>query len=83
MVFDDRRLTYHEADRQSSRLARRLLESGIAKGARVGMLFGNGLEFLITWLALTRIGAVAVPISTLSTPAEIQHIARQDRKSVV
>lgn len=76
MVFDDRRLTYHEADRQSSRLARHLLESGIAKGVRVGMLFGNGLEFLITWLALTRIGAVAVPISTLSTPAEIQRIAR-------
>ena len=76
MVFDDRRLTYHEADRLSSRLARRLLESGVAKGARVGMLFGNGLEFLITWLGVTRMGAVAVPISTLSTPAEIQRIAR-------
>jgi len=76
LVHDDRRLTYQEVDRQSSLLARQLLSAGVGKGSRIGMLFGNQLEFLITWLAITRMGAVAVPISTLSTSAEIRKITK-------
>src|SRR5690606_8004485 len=32
--------------------------------------------FLISWLAVTRIGCVAVALSTLVTPAELQRLAR-------
>lgn len=75
-VFDNHRLTYGEANARSAILARQLLSDGVAKGTRIGMIFPNSPEFIITWLAIVRIGAVAVPISTLSAGPEIANIIR-------
>ncbi len=75
-VFDDRRLTYGEADERSALLAGQFVAAGVGKATRVGMVFPNSPEFIIVWLAIVRIGAVAVPISTLSTGAELGSIIR-------
>ena len=74
LVFDDERLTYGEAVDQSARFAARLLASGVGKGTRVALLLPNGPEFIVSWLAIARIGAVAVPVSTLSTGVELARI---------
>jgi acyl-CoA synthetase (AMP-forming)/AMP-acid ligase II len=74
MVVDERRFTYGELCAQSSQVARLLLQAGVTKHTRVGILLSNTPEFLATWFGITRIGAVAVPISTLSTPTEIRRI---------
>ena len=76
VVFDDERMTYRELDERSSSLARQLLDAGIAKGTRVGVLFPNNPAFAVAWFALARIGAVSVTISTLSTAAELQRVAK-------
>lgn len=76
VVFDDRRLSYREADTASAKLARRLLASGVGKSSRVGVLFPNSAEFVITWLALNRIGAIGVPLSTFSTAPELSQLIR-------
>lgn len=70
------RLTYEQADAQSADIARRLLGAGIGKGVRVGLFFPNGIEWIIWWLALARIGALVVPLSTLYAPAEIAKVLR-------
>ncbi|MBJ7386469.1 MAG: AMP-binding protein, partial [Mycolicibacterium sp.] len=70
------RLTYREAERRSADVARRLLATGVGKGARVGLFFPNGAEWVVWWLAASRIGAVVVPLSTLYTPAEIAKVVR-------
>jgi acyl-CoA synthetase (AMP-forming)/AMP-acid ligase II len=74
LVFDQDRISYAEADERSALLARRLLAAGVTKGSRVGMVYPNSLAFLVTWFALTRIGAVAVPISTFSSGEELAKI---------
>ena len=71
LICDDATLTYAEAEARSAVLARGLLWAGAGKGTHVGLLLPNGPEFVIGWLAAARIGAVTVPISTFSTPAEI------------
>ena len=76
LVFDERRLTYGELAAKSAMLARQLLAAGIGKGNRVGVILPSDETFLITWMAITRIGAVAVTVSTLSTAEEIRKIAR-------
>jgi acyl-CoA synthetase (AMP-forming)/AMP-acid ligase II len=76
LAFDGERLTYAELEARSSVLARRLLSHGVGKATRVGMILPNSPQFLVTWFAITRIGLVAVPISTLSTPTEIRRTAR-------
>lgn len=65
------RSTYAEADVQSRRLAARLLDVGVVKGARVGVLAPNGTDFAVAFLAATRIGAVAVPINTFFQAPEL------------
>src|SRR5207302_1158581 len=71
-VCDDQTLTYAEADARSRRLARGLLAAGAAKGCQVALLYPNSPDFIVGLLAAARIGAVAVPLSTLSTPAELR-----------
>jgi acyl-CoA synthetase (AMP-forming)/AMP-acid ligase II len=70
------RLTYREADARSADMARRLLAAGVGKGSRVGLFFPNELDWILWWLALSRIGALVVPLSTLYAPAEIAKVLR-------
>lgn len=65
------RITYGEADERSAGMAARLLAAGVTKGSRVGVLAPNSPEFMVAFLAVTRIGAVAVPINTFFQPPEI------------
>lgn len=76
LVTPTGRVTYDDVDRQSARAARWLLHQGVGKGARVGLFFPNGIDWVTWWLAVSRIGAVAVPLSTLYTPAEILKVLR-------
>ncbi|TAL03657.1 MAG: long-chain fatty acid--CoA ligase, partial [Rhodospirillaceae bacterium] len=76
LVLDACRLTYGAMEAKSAILARQLIASGVGKGSRVGLILPSDETFLITWMAVTRIGAVAVTLSTLSTSAEIERIVR-------
>ncbi|MDT3443010.1 class I adenylate-forming enzyme family protein [Pseudofrankia sp. BMG5.37] len=69
-------LTYDDADRRSLALARGLLAVGAGRGTHVGLLYPNGSEFVVSWLAAARIGAVTVPLSTFSTSAELRALLR-------
>jgi acyl-CoA synthetase (AMP-forming)/AMP-acid ligase II len=83
LVADDRRLTYGQLDALSRRLAGQLLVAGVVFGTRVAILLPNDPDFVVTWIALTRIGAVAVPISTLSSPTELRRILRHANISLL
>jgi len=67
----ERRLCYADAEAESARLARGLLARGVGKGTRVGLLFGNGPDWVIGWLAAARIGALVVPINTFYQAREL------------
>lgn len=70
------RLTYQQAERRSARVARWLLGTGVGKGTRVGLFFPNGVDWIVWWLAASRIGALVVPLSTMYKPAEIAKVLR-------
>jgi acyl-CoA synthetase (AMP-forming)/AMP-acid ligase II len=71
-AFDDERITYAEAEARSRRLARGLLAAGVKKGDRVAILHPQTPDFITALFAILRIGAVAAPLSTLSTPDELR-----------
>lgn len=70
-------LSFIELDRRSALIGRGLLARGIGKGARVGFVFGNGPQFALMLAAIARIGAVAVPISTMIRANELVRVLRQ------
>lgn len=71
LVCEGETLSYTELDRRSARLARALLDTGVRKGSHIGILMPNGIEWALTWFAVTRIGAVAVPLNTFYLATEL------------
>jgi fatty-acyl-CoA synthase len=65
------RWTYADLWSQSFAVARALLAGGVAKGTRVGILMTNRLEFLSSVFGTALAGGVATPLSTFSTPMEL------------
>jgi acyl-CoA synthetase (AMP-forming)/AMP-acid ligase II len=76
LITDDERLTFSEADTASLELADALLASGVGKGTRVGILFPNCAQWVISWLAAARIGALTVPMSTFAPGGELGRLLR-------
>ncbi len=83
LVTDNERLTFAEADTASLELADALLASGAGKGSRVGILFPNCAQWLISWLAAARIGALTVPLSTFAPGGELGRLLRHTDVQVV
>jgi len=76
-TLPDETITFTGLDRQSALIARGLLARGVGKGSRVGFIYGNGPSFGIMFAAIARIGAVAVPISTMIKANELVRVLRQ------
>jgi acyl-CoA synthetase (AMP-forming)/AMP-acid ligase II len=75
-IADDA-ITFAELDARSAELARGLIAIGVGKGMRLGFMFGNGPAFAVILGAIVRIGAIAIPISTLIKSNELVRVLRQ------
>lgn len=78
IVFEDvdgnvTRYTYGEVNSRADRYAAILLEKGIRKGDKAVIHMRNCPEYLFSWFALAKIGAVMVPTNVLSTAPEMEH----------
>jgi acyl-CoA synthetase (AMP-forming)/AMP-acid ligase II len=72
MVIDtDSRISYAELEETTRALAAAFIEAGVGKGIRVGLIMPNRVQWVQIAVALTRIGAVLVPLSTLLQPPEL------------
>jgi acyl-CoA synthetase (AMP-forming)/AMP-acid ligase II len=76
VVMKDRQLSFRQADRLSAALAKQLLADGVGKGSRIGILLPSSTQFVVAFLAVARIGALASLFSTLFRPAELQRALR-------
>jgi acyl-CoA synthetase (AMP-forming)/AMP-acid ligase II len=73
----DETLSFVDIERRSAELARGLLGRGVGKGSRVGFICGNNPTFAVWLAAVARIGAIAIPISTLIKSNELVRVLRQ------
>ena len=72
MVIDPvSRISYAELDSTTQDLAAIFIQAGVSKGTRVGLIMPNCVRWVQVAIALTRIGAVLVPLSTLLRAGEL------------
>ncbi|MGD9796616.1 MAG: class I adenylate-forming enzyme family protein [Acidimicrobiia bacterium] len=76
IVLPDERLSFADVEVRSRQLAKRLVAAGVGKGTRVGLFFTYSTEFVVTWVAAMRIGALVMPFSSIYKPAELQTVLR-------
>jgi acyl-CoA synthetase (AMP-forming)/AMP-acid ligase II len=71
VIEPERQLSYRELASTTADLAAGFIDAGVGKGSRVGLVMPNGVRWVQIAVALTRIGAVLVPLSTLLPPREL------------
>jgi acyl-coenzyme A synthetase/AMP-(fatty) acid ligase len=76
-TLPDEEISFVDLERRSAVLARGLVARGVGKGSRVGFIYGNGPSFALMLAAIARIGAIAIPISTLLKANELVRVLRQ------
>jgi len=71
--FKGAQLLYADFVRQSDALAAGLVDLGVKKGDRVALLLPNSPQMVLSFHAIWKAGAIAVPINPLYTERELEH----------
>jgi long-chain acyl-CoA synthetase len=71
LICDDRKLTWSELDRYASGFARELSTQGVSAGDRVAILLPNGVEFVVAFIAILKLGATPAPLNPLVKEEEL------------
>jgi len=66
-------LSFAEVNAQVNRIAHGLAARGVGKGDMVVLYLPNSLEFVLIWWALTKLGAVEVPVGDMQKGAFLAH----------
>jgi long-chain acyl-CoA synthetase len=84
VVYLGNRYSYQKVANLAGRFAAALADIGIEPGRKVMMYIPNSIQWVICWLGIQKLGAVAVPITPIYTPHDIEYIANDsDARSIV
>ncbi len=75
IVCQGRRVSYRDLDEQATRLSHALLEQGVRQGDKVIIFMPNVVEFVVSYFAIQRIGAIVVPVNAKFTLQEVEYVA--------
>jgi fatty-acyl-CoA synthase len=78
-----RELTYSELSREVDEAARGLLSIGIRRGEKAALWAPNVPEWIVAFLALSRIGAVTVPLDPAADQSQLDYILRQSESRLL
>lgn len=74
IYYNDETISFGDLHLRTLAIKRRLKESGITHGDRLGLLFPNHPDFVAAFFAASSLGATVVPINPLLKYEEIAHI---------
>lgn len=84
VICHGRRVTYQDLDQQVTCFSHALLEQGVRQGDKVLIFMPNVLEFVVSYFAVQRIGAIVVPVNAKFTLQEVEYVAQHaEAKAIV
>jgi len=83
IVFYGKKMKHKEIRELSLRFATALHDLGVRKGDKVAILLPNCPQYIIAYLGILRLGAVASPMSPLYSPREIKHQVNDSGSRVI
>lgn len=75
--------TYAELDAQVNKVANALQSLGVEKGDRVALYLRNVPEFVVAFLAITKLGAISVPFNIMLKKMEIEYILNHSKSKIM
>ncbi len=82
LFVDDQKIRYREILEKADKLAAFLTEKGIREGEKVAIFMRNSPEFIYSIFAISKVGAVIVPVNTFLKEEEVSYIL-EDSGAVV
>ena len=83
LIYLGKIYTFSELKEAVENLAANLHRLGIKKGDKAVLYLSNCPQWVMAWLALLRVGAVAVPISPIYTPIDLKYMANDSGAETV
>jgi long-chain acyl-CoA synthetase len=74
LIFEGKSFTYADLDMMANRVANALRRLGIHRSDRVALFLPNIPEFVISYLGILKLGAVAVSLNAMLKSAEVNFI---------
>ena len=71
IVFNDERYSYQDIHKKAAQTANALKHAGVQKGDRVAICMANNPEYIISFMAVTSMGAVCVLLNSWWVPDEV------------
>lgn len=83
IINEDISLTYRELDRSVNAIGNHLKNWGLQKGDKAALLLPDCPEFIISYFAIQKIGAVAVTLNAVSTAYELRYLLGNSESKVL
>src|SRR5688572_1890287 len=83
LIFKESRWSYAEVQREVDRIANGFIRIGVKRGDRIALVLPNCAEFLFAVFAVTKIGAVFVPLNPQYTAEEAEYALQHSEASIV
>ncbi len=83
LVFEDQRITWRELKEATDRAAKALIAAGVERGDRVAMVSMARPEFIITFMAASKIGAIWLGLSPKFTVDELRYLVGHSEPTVL
>jgi len=77
------RFSYRKLKNLSECFAAALSDNGVKAGQKVMLYIPNSIHWVVSWLGVQKIGAVAVPITPIYTPHDISYIANDSEAEAI
>ena len=76
LVFEGKTFSFNQINNLVERAAGGLSYLGIVPGDTVTLYAGNSWEWIVSYYAIARLGAVINPVNTMLTPNEIEYVVK-------
>jgi long-chain acyl-CoA synthetase len=83
LIFKGREFSFNQLCGLSGQLANALARLGVQKGHRVTLYSQNSWEWIVSYYAIARLGAVINPINVMLTPEEVLYVVRDCGAKVI
>lgn len=82
-IFVGAKLSFSQVRDQAEKLASALSRMGVKKGDRVAVMLPNSPMYVISYLAILRLGAIVVQVNPLYTERELGHLLEDSQAKVI
>lgn len=83
LIFQEEQITFSNLDKQVDKLAGVLFDKGVCRQEKIIIYLPHMPEWVIIWLALQRIGAVAVPVTHFYSYEELSYIVKDSEANTI